>query len=371
MLENVVKPGGAGKRRLILLVLALGMAALAAVLVRTYLAQKAAELEASFADTTEKAVVMVANQNVPTGSRISTEYFSMRKIPLDMIPPDAIAPDDFERAEGQSLTINLPRGRPLLWGYLSSGVNPSFSDMLKEDRRALTIAVDELNSISGMIRPYDRIDLFIITKGEATPNAKDSKVVMPLLQDVLVKATGNIVRRETGTDGREYDRRYSTLTLDLLPDEIGRVLIAQENGELKAALKRPEQSTASYQPTRESDLWAKAEGDGKKDGVDVYIGGKGTGVVQMLFQPYPKDPKDLITGGIESPDGVTVKAQTGIPDDDEMIGGPMTKEQIELIEQELMKRKLTEAEVTNPEANATDSAAPQTINTASAGARKQ
>jgi pilus assembly protein CpaB len=282
-----------GKRRLALLALALVMAALAAFLVKVYLERKAAELEANYIDRTEKTRVVVAKRNLPEGTRVRIEDYAVRPIPTDMIPPDAIMPQDIERAEGQNLKIALPLGRPLLWGYLSSGTTPSFSDTIEEDRRALTIAVDELNSISGMIRPFDRIDLFIVnTEKRETPDAKNSKVVIPLLQDVLVKATGNIVRRETGLDGKEYERRYSTLTLDLLPDEIGRVLIAQENGDLKAALKRPEQSVANYRLTRESDLWPN-EGGGK-GGVTFYVGGKGGGVLKAEVQPFGKD---FLAGG--------------------------------------------------------------------------
>jgi len=355
----------AGKRRLILLGLAFGMAGFAAFLVKVYLDRKAAELEAKYADHTVRVAVVVPRRDVPANTRVKIEDFAIRKIPADMIPPDAIAPADIDRALGQSLKVNLPLGRPLLWGYLSSGTRPSFSDMLDEDRRALTIAVDELNSISGMIRPYDRIDLFIISKEKSfLPGKRDSKVVRPLLQDVLVKATGNIVRRETTTDGREYDRRYSTLTLDLLPEEIGRVLIAQENGELKAALKRPEQSDVTYLPTRESDLWGETGvGDVKYEGgILFYIGGKGNGMLQTQMQAYPKD---LIAGGTEGADNVRMETLN----ETEMIGGPMTKEQIELIEH--YSKQYREANRVAASAPATDSAVPRVVDTASTGRRGQ
>ncbi|MDR2001307.1 MAG: Flp pilus assembly protein CpaB [Zoogloeaceae bacterium] len=295
-----------GIRRLILLGLAIGMAVLAAFLVKVYLDQRAAELEARYADHTEKAAVVVARNNVPVNNRVIVDDFAIRQMPVDMIPPDAVAPGDIDRALGQSLKINLPVGRPLLWTYLSSGANPSFSDMLDENRRALTIAVDELNSISGMVRPYDRIDLFVIRKeNRGIPGVKENKVVMPLLQDVLVKATGNIVRRETTVDGREFDRRYSTLTLDLLPDEIGMVLIAQENGELKAALKRSEQSAAAYRPTRENDLWPSGSED--ESGVAFYVGGRATGVLRSEIHPYPSG---IVTGA----NGATGDGQSNPPD---------------------------------------------------------
>jgi len=354
----------AGKRRLFLLGLALGMAGCAAFLVKVYLDRKAAELEAKYTDNTEKVSVVVVNRDVPAETRLRIEDLAHRKMPTDMVPPDAIAPADVERAVGQSLKVDLPLGRPLLWGYLSSGTRPSFSDMLDEDRRALTIAVDELNSISGMIRPYDRIDLFIISKEKSfMPGKRDSKIVRPLLQDVLVKATGNIVRRETASDGREYDRRYSTLTLDLLPEEIGRVLIAQENGELKAALKRPEQSDVTYLPTRESDLWAESEpGDVKYEGgILFYLGGKGNGIIQTQLQAYPKDT-DVISGGTEAANNTKMEAL------DEMIGGPMTKEQIEQIER--YAKQYREAKTAATDVSVTG-AAPNIIDTVSTGRRGQ
>jgi pilus assembly protein CpaB len=302
----------AGKRRLLLFVMALAMAGLAAFVTKMYLDRKTAELEARFVDRTEKTRVVVPRRNLPAGTRVRTEDFAARPMQADMVPPDTVLPGDIERALGQSLKLALPLGRPLLWGYLSSGANPSFSDMLDEKRRALTIAVDELNSISGMIRPADRIDLFVVgSDPTGGPGAvREGKVANPLLQDVRVKATGNIVRRETGQDGKEYDRRYSTLTLDLLPDEIGKVLIAQENGELKAALKRPEQDDVNYRLTRESDLWPKEEnGPDPEAGVVFYIGGKSDGVLKSEMQP----PADGLVVGAAARRGMALSAD-GIMD---------------------------------------------------------
>lgn len=292
----------AGKRRLALLGIAVVMAGLAGVLVKFYLDRKAAELESRYADQTEKTRVVVPTRGLPAGTQVDIEDFAIRAIPLDLTPPDAIKPEDVDNALGQSLKMDLPMGRPLLWGYLSSGRNASFSDLIDKNRRALTISVDELNSISGMIRPSDRIDLFIVgqdSSGVPGGGGKETKIVRPLLQDVLVKATGNIVRRETGQDGKEYDRRYATLTLDLLPDEIGKVLIAQENGELKAALKRVDQDDARYQPTRESDLWAN--GNTETGGLVLYVGGKGGGALKPEILPFVGD---AVTGGEESPEEI-------------------------------------------------------------------
>ncbi|GHT90180.1 hypothetical protein AGMMS49545_02870 [Betaproteobacteria bacterium] len=282
-------------RRLLLFILAIGLAVFAAFLAKLYLNRMEASLAEKYLDRSEKIEIVVPRDDMPEGTLVDIGNFAIRTINADIAPPDAVRPADIERAEGQTLKINVPRGRPLLWSYLSSGATPSFSDMLGENQRALTIAVDELNSISGMVRPHDRIDLFFVDNEQMESdesgglgNSKSSKIVVPLLQNVLVKATGNIVRRETSPDGREYERNYSTLTLDLVPEEIGKVILAQEKGMLRAALKRPDQkNTTKYRVTHEMDLRG---GAGVYDafGVKVYVGGKQGGVLSPVTQSVQK-----------------------------------------------------------------------------------
>ncbi|MDR2788357.1 MAG: hypothetical protein LBD06_08365, partial [Candidatus Accumulibacter sp.] len=134
----------AAKRRLALFGMALAMAGLAGFLVKFYLDRKTAELESRYANTGEKTRIVVPKRNLAAGTRVIIGDFAIRPMQADLVPPDAVMPADIERALGQSLKMALPVGRPLLWGYLSSGTSPSFSDLLDENRRALTITVDEL-----------------------------------------------------------------------------------------------------------------------------------------------------------------------------------------------------------------------------------
>jgi pilus assembly protein CpaB len=281
-------------RRLLLFILAIGMALFAAFLAKMYLNRMEAALMEKYQDRSEKAEIVVPKDDMPEGALVEIEHFAIRTVNADIVPPDAVRPGNIERAEGQTLKIAIPRGRPLLWSYLSSGATPSFSDMLGKNQRALTIAVDELNSISGMVRPHDRIDLFYVDSEQREveapeglgSNKESGKIVVPLLQNVLVKATGNIVRRETSPDGREYERNYSTLTLDLVPEEIGKVILAQEKGMLRAALKRPDQeNTTEYRVTHEMDLRGDSAGSYDVFGVRVYVGGKQGGILAPVFQP--------------------------------------------------------------------------------------
>jgi len=272
--------------RLLMFVAAIVLALLAAWLVKVYLDRAAERLAAEYANKGEMIEVVVPRVDVPLGAPFRSEDFAKRNVLADTAPPDAVRVDEVEQAEGQAIKVALPRGRPLLWSYLSSGREPSFSETIDTQRRALTIAIDELNSISGMVRPSDRIDLFFIRTEAATDGAMGGKVVVPLLQNVLVKATGNTTRREVPPGGgAPVDRSYSTLTLDLDPTNVGKVILAQEQGALKAVLKLPSESAAApYVPTTMADLGGRrGTADSQLNMIAVYIGGKQQGVLQPTY----------------------------------------------------------------------------------------
>ncbi|RYY71934.1 MAG: Flp pilus assembly protein CpaB, partial [Comamonadaceae bacterium] len=285
-------PASSSKSRIVLLIAAVGLAALAAFLVHLYLQGMSDRLRAEFATKdSAMAQVVVARTDLPVDAAVDVSHFAVREIAADLVPPDAVMPEDIERAEGQTLKLGLPRGRSLQWGYLSSGATPSFSDSIKNDKRALTIAVDELNSISGMIRPNDRIDLFYIAEsinpeGSGGGGGGGSKVVVPLLQNISVKATGNITRREIPPGGGEaIERQYSTLTLDLPPREAGRVILAQEQGALRAVLKHSTDSQSTgYALTTRADLMGSL-GAQRAPGnlVAMYVGGQQGGVLAPQY----------------------------------------------------------------------------------------
>jgi len=325
---------GANGRRLVLFIFAVVIAGFAAFLVTAYLKRMEAAMAEKYADRSPKIDVLVPRTDLPEGERVEIEYLAVRTVREDTSPADAIRPHEVERAEGQTLKVAVQRGRPLLWSYLSSGAVPSFSDMLSGNQRALTIPVDELNSISGMVRPNDRIDLFFIDNSITIPGAPmgpgNEKVVVPLMQNVLVKATGTIVRRERSADGKEYDRNYSTLTLDLDPEDIGRVLLAQEAGTVRAALKRTDQkNTTAYKVTTGIDLRGTSFALGKEEeihdpfGVSYYIGGRGGGVItpvkQQLQQEFRREiEKKKAEAGLASLDmNAVMKAAAGAtPEED-------------------------------------------------------
>lgn len=214
----------------IVLAAALGVGGLAAYGARNYLGAQMAEIEAR---EKNKATVqmVVAKTDLGKGSILSTDNVAVRPVPKEWAHSGAITPDQFGRAEGAVLAYPAGSGEPLVWSQLEGQRAPTFSARLAQGRRAVTVPVDEISSLSGMVEPGDLIDIVVSLK-------KDGKnFTFTLLQSVVVLATGT----QASPDDREPGgrRTYTTITLDTTPEDAKRVIAAREVGRVTALLRAP------------------------------------------------------------------------------------------------------------------------------------
>lgn len=217
-------------RSWVILGLALGLGGLAAFGVNHYITRQVEDIEAR--GKSKKTVrVVVPKQDLAKGAVLAADQVAIREVPTEWAHSNALTPEQFERVESQKLAYPAMRGEMLLWSLLEGQRAPSFSSRLAVGRRAITVPVDEVNSISGLLEPGDRIDLMVSVKKETR------SFMFPLLQNVTILATGTRVVVEA--DGKEGKRTYTTITLDALPDEAERVLAAREVGKLSALLRAP------------------------------------------------------------------------------------------------------------------------------------
>lgn len=187
----------------------------------------------------EKMVrVVVAKHDLVRGARISPDGFAVREIPAEYLHASTLHPDQFEQYVGQRLAAGLKQGEPLLELHLESN-SMVFSSTLAKGNRALTTEVDEVNSISGMLRPSDHIDLMATARGT---NASATEITFPLMSNVEVLATGQIIRKRDGTN---QPKTYTTITLSVSPEDAERIVVAKTSGKLTAVLRNPEDERAN------------------------------------------------------------------------------------------------------------------------------
>lgn len=207
---------------------ALGVGTAAALLANSHIKSsiEAAKPRALVGEMVER---VVATKDLAKGTRLATNNLSIRKVPRDWAHSNAVTPTQFEQVKDLELALPAQRGEQLLWSQIEGKKAPTLSSRLISGRRAVTVAVDEISSISGMLSPGDAIDLVASVK-----NAGRSTMV-PVLQAVYVLATGTRVE-QTAADGQ---RSYTTVTLDVNPQEARRIMAAREVGRLTALLRAP------------------------------------------------------------------------------------------------------------------------------------
>jgi pilus assembly protein CpaB len=195
--------------------------------------------------------VLIANKDIPKGTIITAESLSTNIIPEQYLQPQAVS--TAERVLGMVAVLPISKGEQIT---LSKLVQPRQLGGLAEGtpigKRAITIAVDSLAGLGGMIKPGDYVDVIALLPVPVT-TAEGKQVnqiaVMPLFQNVLILAvgqnTGSISAATAGKKTQEGERRSensSLITLALDPQEANLIAFVQEQGKLRLTLRSPADS---------------------------------------------------------------------------------------------------------------------------------
>jgi pilus assembly protein CpaB len=214
---------------------ALGAGSAAAYFANDYIdrtvQQRRAEIDSQYAPTK----VVVASADLRPGAFLSGETVAVREVPRAFLHADAILADDWSGVAGRVLSQTVRSGEPVLRAHLAQEAGAGFSSQLNSGMRALTFAVDDESSISGMLAPGDHIDMFFTT------TANNESVTLPLLANVLVLATGvRTVTNAAYLDGRRDAGAYSTVTVSVSPADAGKIAHAQDAGKITITLRQPQ-----------------------------------------------------------------------------------------------------------------------------------
>ena len=206
-----------------------------------YLAQQLEAERARLAPTPPRVRdVIVARHDLAKGDVVSAQTMALRSIPEDYVSSRAVVPAQCDDSDGRRRASPRRSGEQLVASAIVGGDHLAFSQRVKPGIRALTISVDEVNSISGMLQPGDRIDLLFTARppSEGDGRSQEPEATVPLFQGLLVLATGRQVR--AGVDDRGGPRSFSTVTVEVEPDHAQRLVVAQRAGKLTAVLRNPD-----------------------------------------------------------------------------------------------------------------------------------
>ena len=153
---------GKGAFGIPLLAGAIGFGLAAALLAFIYLSAEKKALIDKYAGADRRQVtLMVASKDLRKGTILSEKVITSRKVPARFAHSDAIVAKSFERYVGGVIEVDVKAGKPILKSFLDTGFPVDFSDTISVGRRAMTVQVDEVNSVAGFIPPGNRIDLYV------------------------------------------------------------------------------------------------------------------------------------------------------------------------------------------------------------------
>mgnify|MGYP003583562983 CR=1 FL=1 len=228
-------------RSMAMLAVALLAGLFAAWAARQHIQGRILQIEAQAKVPTAQRVV--AAYDLPSGTKLGPEHIAVRQFPAGMISSDSVAPERFSELTGHVLLAPLRAGDLILPVHTVLAHNTPFSTRLAEGRRAITIPVDAINSVSGLLEPGDLVDLYVSFEYQRR------RITAPLLLGVLVLATG-ATTQYVHAPASARPGGYSTVTLDTSPEDAVKLVAARQSGTITALLRHPADSQSTQRAVR-------------------------------------------------------------------------------------------------------------------------
>ena len=291
----------------LLLLLAVLLAGGVSWLAYAYLQQREQSIKNELAAQSKKkesvmVSVVVPRANAPINTIFNGQIFVSRSIEEDLVSPDTILAKDFPALEGQKLARAVLRGRPVRLSDLQVPEVRDVASVVPPGSRAMTIDIDNLNSIAQTLRPNHRVDIFLMSKapkpekGQAEVDEKTLEQASLFMQNMVILATGqqfmdvNSPNDQTAQMARPgevagantKDKSFDSITLLVSPKEAARLLLGQRMGTYRVVLRGTKDSEPlSLATLRSGDLMPGMQ-KRRDASVEFISGGRGDKMISKL-----------------------------------------------------------------------------------------
>ena len=225
-------------RTLVLFLAAVVLAGGTGILVRSFLAQKTAEVEATplARPAAPQKSVLVARNGITRGQILKPQDFSWQVWPEGGIDRNYIQAGTrpAEAFTGWVARDPIAPGEPIIEAKIvSPGSRGFLAAALAPGMRAVSVPVTATSGISGFVFPGDQVDI-LITHTPATGNNNEAphKASETVLRDVRVIA----VDQKLDSKGNEAFVAH-TATLEVTPKQSEIIAVATEMGKLSLSLR--------------------------------------------------------------------------------------------------------------------------------------
>ncbi len=202
---------------------------LGALLSYLYLSYKENEL----LSRAQSVKVLVAKRYIPAFTRLDPSMLEFKSIPADYLEPGVVMkPEDIV---GQVALAPVMASEQILATKFTRTAL-SLASIVPEGKRAVTIGVDAVKGVAGLISPGDFVD--IVATMEVTEGNAVKLMSTVLLQNIRVLAVGKTFKEKSAEEETAAaDGDASAVTLALSPQEAELVSFTEEKGKIKLVLR--------------------------------------------------------------------------------------------------------------------------------------
>jgi len=189
--------------------------------------------------TVEMRHVFVASRDVPARALLNDSFVAEATRPATEVDQDAVT--DRKQVDGKYSLITIPAGSVLTQSKVGEGGADALPARLPIGMRAVSISIDRVKGVAGLIQPGDRVDVIAVPPrvGSEVPKAS------AILRGALVLAMGNAVETTSATPSPD-NQNLTTVTLALTPKQVDLLASADLNTTLRLALRPPKESIRAY-----------------------------------------------------------------------------------------------------------------------------
>ncbi len=241
------------------------------------------------ATTNDKIPLLTAARPLRAGALLKPEDIAVEQRQAKDVPAGARIDSQAARSEllGALVRRNLAKGEVLMSAdALNPGDRGFLAAVLGSGMRAVTVGVDAVSGLAGLVWPGDRVDL-ILTQSQDGAGVPPARRISgeTVLHDVRVLAIDRQLIQGATSESPE-SQAARTVTLEVTPSEAERVVVAARLGHLSLAVVAVAQETAA----------SPRQGNGVTWGGDVSSALRGgpssDGATVRLFQG-PSDSKEI------------------------------------------------------------------------------
>jgi pilus assembly protein CpaB len=174
--------------------------------------------------------VVVATKAIPAGAALEKQSVEVRQWPAMTVPKEALS--TLESAVGRVARVPVFAGEAIVSGRLArAGTAPGLEARITPGMRAMSVRINDVASLSGLIQPESRVDVLVsVREGGRQGTVEMSKL---FLENMRVLSMGSRTTRDQSGEATPA----TTATLEVTPVQAEKLAVAIRHGVIQLVLR--------------------------------------------------------------------------------------------------------------------------------------